>query len=399
GLSEDERRRLSATAAELRRAVDERRTWTFDDGDIAMKHAVISKLIEAIEAAQAEGGSIARMRWRLQEANTLRARSVDAHAEAWQAAAEAVRTAPAYAAAVAAGLVLVPQTGLVPLGADPLSGLQEFAVLQTGAPPSRKEDGTLAITEDSALVLVLLPGGAFKMGAAANGDANVDPAALDHEAPVHEVALAPFFLAKHEMTQAQWQRWTGQNPSYYFAGRLVGDRQRITPLNPVETITWYEAEEVLRQLGLELPTEAQWEYAARGGGSSIWIGGDTVADLRGRANFAAADSPPDWMPDRTFADGFLVHAPIEAVAGNGYGLHHMLGNVSEWCRDPYGSYSNPVRGGDGLRVIQPGLPRVHRGGSYRSSPDKIRITARADDPADARSESRGVRPARRLELP
>jgi formylglycine-generating enzyme required for sulfatase activity len=361
-----------------------------------MKHAVVDRLIEGIEQAQAEGGLMARMQWRLEQARTLRARSVDAHRAAWDDAIDSLASAPVYAQAVAEGLVLAPQTGLVPLGRDPASGLLEFAELQTGAVPARGPDGTLAIDGDSAVVLVLLPGGSFAMGAARSGDTNLDPAALDHESPVHQVRLAAFFIAKHELTQAQWQRWTKTNPSYYPVGRNVAEVQTIAATNPVETITWQEASEALRQLGLELPTEAQWEYAARGGTATVWFTGDARERLQGHANLAATDSPSDWASDLPFADGFLVHAPAAAVAANAFGLHHVLGNVSEWCRDGYGSYAEPVRDGDGLRQAPPSLQRVHRGGSYRSNAAKARLAARDTDPADARSESRGVRPARRL---
>ncbi len=396
-LPPEEKARLQAVVDTLAAQIDTRRTWTFADRDTALRHTVIGKLIDSVESARAAGGSLEQMRWRLEEALTLGARSIDAHQAAWQAAAEAVASSAVYATAVRNGLQLVPQIGLRPLGPDPLSGLQEFAHLQSGSAPPRDADGKLAFDKDSGVVLVLLPGGTFKMGAASRGDANVDRAAYDHEGPVHEVTLAPFLVGKYEFTQAQWQRWTGKNPSDYAVGRVVGGKQTIDPTNPVETITWYEAADVLRQLGLDLPTEAQWEFAARGGKTTIWINGDATISLQGVANLSASDSPSDWLRETSFADGFLVHAPALAVAGNAFGLHHVLGNISEWCRDSYGGYSSPVFEGDGERAVERSLQRVHRGGSYRSTADECRITARDYSPADARSERRGVRPARRLD--
>jgi len=387
---------LAKRREELSAEVEQRRTFTFADADAGMKHAVVARLIDGLERARAPNGLLQGMRWRLSEAKTLRGRSVDAHAQQWTEATAAVAQSPAYAGAVAAGLTLVPQTGLVPLGADPGSGLQEFAVEQTGATPGRDAQGALVVGAETAVVLVLLPGGKFAMGAARTGDRNVDPEALGHEGPVHDVELAPFFIAKHELTQAQWERWVGTNPSYYRAGKTVAETQTIQATNPVEAVTWQEATEALRRLGLLLPTEAQWEYAARAGGTSAWFS-DAVAELKGRANLAASDSPRDWSPDLPFADGFLIHAPVTAVAGNAFGLQHMLGNVSEWCQDDYGSYASPWRTGDGLRIVEPSLLRVHRGGSYRSNAAKARIAARENDFADDRNESRGLRAARRLD--
>jgi serine/threonine protein kinase/formylglycine-generating enzyme required for sulfatase activity len=398
GIAADERSRLEADVAQWQREADTRRTWTFATRDLALRHAVLSQLVAGLAAAAAPDGSLPQMRWRLQEASTLRARTVDTHEAAWRTAVAAVAAAPPYQAAIGKGMQLTPQVGLVPLGADPQSGLQEFAHLQSGAPPARGGDGRLVIDAESALVFVLLPGGAFQMGAVSQGSSSFDPAAFDHEAPLHEVVLQPFFISKFEMTQAQWQRWTRTNPSNYVAGQVVGGKQTITETNPVETITWTEASTVLRQLGLALPTEAQWEYAARAGKGTIWTSGDAPATLAGFANLAAADAPPDWLHESSFADGFLVHAPAAALAGNAFGLHHIPGNVSEWCRDGYGSYTNPVLGVDGLRAVPASLQRVHRGGSYRSTAGECRSTARDYSPADARSERCGVRPVRAVDV-
>jgi serine/threonine protein kinase/formylglycine-generating enzyme required for sulfatase activity len=396
GLAEPDRAKLMAQRNQLAAEVAVRRTWKFQDSDLAMKHAVISRLLDGLAKVTGDGGLAAQMRWRLDQANSLRARTVDAHAEAWQTTAAAAAKIPAYTRADRP-IVLAPQTGLVPLGPDPASGLLEFAHLQTGAAPERGADGKLAFKPECGLVLVLLPGGTLRMGASREGD-NADPAALSHEGPAHSVELAPFFAAKFEMTQGQWERWTKTNPSYYRAGQTILDTHLIDGTNPVETVTWQEATDVLRQLDLELPTEAQWEWLARGGRTTIYFAGNSPADLKGSINFAAADSPPDWVPEQSFEDGFPVHASAFAVAPNPFGLHHVLGNVSEWCRDTYGSYSSPTRNGDGLRSVEPSLQRIHRGGSYRSNAGKCRVTAREADPGDARSESRGLRPIRRLEL-
>ncbi len=394
-----ERATLEAQRNELQALVATRRTFAFDDPDVQIKHAVLTRLLADLDQADDPLALVAKMRWRLAEARALGQRSLDEHAEAWRTAIAAAASAPAYRDRDDKALVLAPQMGLVPLGADPKSGLLEFAHLQTGAPATRGADGRLQMTPETGLVLVLLPGGTLAMGAAPDSELNQDPLAAPNEQPVHGLRLDPFFLSKFEMTQGQWQRWTGTNPSYYVAGGPAAGAQEFTLTNPIETITWQECHDALRQLGLDLPTEAQWEWAARGGTHTRWFTGDTVESLQGYINFAAKDALAAWGRDETFADGFLVHAAVDALAPSPYGLHHILGNVSEWCRDHYGPYTVPVRQGDGLRATPEHLQKPHRGGSYRDGPDRCRATARSPDPGDARSERRGVRPARRLENP
>ncbi|MBK7876735.1 MAG: protein kinase [Planctomycetes bacterium] len=224
-------------------------------------------LLDAFDAFTGTNGVLARVRERRARAATLFERSVAAFHHEWSATLEALRDpqcAPRYG-----GLSIEPQPGLVPLGRDPDSDLFEFAVLDwTGRVPRRDPvTGRLELDEGTAVVLVLLPGGVYTQGFQALSPSypNYDPRARDFEGPPRATELAPFFLAKYEFTQAQWAGFTGENPSMWEPGSVAWVRPH-TGLNPVESIAWDEAAEVMARLRLALPTEAQWEYAAADAG-------------------------------------------------------------------------------------------------------------------------------------
>jgi formylglycine-generating enzyme required for sulfatase activity len=325
-------------------------------------------------------------------------------AELWREACASIADparCPAYE-----GLHLEPTLGLLPLGRNPASGLWEFAHLQSGEPAARgADDEALAIRPETGLVLVLLPGAEFSLGAQGTDPdgPNYDPHAMDHEQPVHDVALEPFFISKYEMTQAQWKRLQGDNPSAFQASTRTR-HQAFDDLHPVEQVTWIECGEVTRKLGLVLPTEAQWEYAARAGSRSPWWSGSDPAALVGCCNLedqsAARAEPPPW-PDipRTLLleDGFVWHAPVGSFAANSFGLHDMLGNLQEWCRDRQGHYTQGVAAGDGERVEPFQRYRAIRGGAFLHPPWEARVSVRRFDPPAAFNTFVGLRPARPLE--
>jgi formylglycine-generating enzyme required for sulfatase activity len=244
------------------------------------------------------------------------------------------------------GLRLTPQPGLVPMGPDSRSGFWEFWHRLSGQAPERNSEGSLRIADHTGIVLILIPGGRFLMGAqAADPDApGFDPMARADEKPVHEVELAPFFIGKWEVTQGQWLALTLQNPSYFRAG--TSGEARFEFRNPVDSISWEACMDALGQYGLVLPTEAQWEYAARGGTTAPWFVRE--AELSAVGNLGSG-----------------AHVAVGGYPANPYGLHDTVGNVWEWCRDVFASYEVPPRHGDGLR-IGPGGSRVFRGGAFLS---------------------------------
>ncbi len=225
------------------------------------------------------------------------------------------------------------------------------------------------------LTMVLVPPGEFLMGSteeeqsrfleeakAANDQSGMDR--IPKEGPQDRVRITrPFYLGKHEVTQAQWQTMMGKNPS----------RFRGNPANPVEQVNWDDADTFVvnmnamastHQLQFSLPTEAQWECACRAGTTTIWHSGNRAEDLRQYSWFQTSS-------------GGETH-PVGQLNPNAFGLFDLHGNVFEWCRDwsardyyarsPLNDPEGPLRGSD----------RVRRGGSWARSAARCRSAARGN---------------------
>jgi formylglycine-generating enzyme required for sulfatase activity len=180
-----------------------------------------------------------------------------------------------------------------------------------------------------------------------NYDAQAEP-----DEAIHEVTLPAFFLSKYEMTRGQWQRAMGSDPSY--DRRWPQDR-------PVEQVSWLDSQEALLRYGLCLPTEAQWEYGARGGSDTPWWCGETrdkVARAGNLADVSYAGGINRMVITEAWDDGFPGPAPVGSFEANQFGLHDVIGNVFEWCEDRYASYRPKVPAED------PSPDRVYRGGGF-----------------------------------
>ena len=293
--------------------------------------------------------------------------------------------------------------GLAPLGPDPTTGLQEFAVLATGEPPARDARGRLVLDEASAAVLVLLPGGADWVGAQSSDRSapNHDPHATEADGPVQRVELSPFLIGKHELSQAQWERLTGARPSRFGPGRW-GERP-VDLRHPVTDVAWSEATRVLARHELRLPTEAEWEFAARAGTDGPWWTGDQVRSLAGAVNladaWAAAHGGAGWTGHLAWLDdGHTVTAAPDALRANPFGLHHVHGNVWEWCLD---SFAPRTLLDDKARLdprveLETTTLRVIRGGAFNSNALDARSGHRASSPAERTGASLGLRLGRGL---
>jgi len=306
-------------------------------------------------------------------------------------------------------VALTPLAGLTPLGRDRDSRLWEFWHATSGARPRWEADadshfGKVELHDDSGaegIVMVLIPGGTFRMGSMAPdakhsvGSPNVDDQRSENEGPVHSVTLAPYLMAKHEITQGQWMRLFASNPSQYQPGTWKG----VTLRMPVTNVDWNQCREACRRWGLVLPTESRWEYACRAGTSTRFSTGDDTASLEGFANLGdeAFGRAGGTAFERHFDDGFAVQSAVGALKPNPFGLHDMHGNVIEWCLDGYdqdGYRHRKAAAGDGMHTPWRGSrTRVYRGGSFNTDAGIARSARRSRNAPGYRLLFLGFRPA------
>ena len=214
--------------------------------------------------------------------------------------------------------------------------------------------------------MVLVEGGTFRMGATSEQE---DEAESD-EKPVHSVTLSNYYIGKNEVTQALWQAVMGSNPSCFEGSDL-----------PVEDVSWNDCQEFIQKLNrltgrnFRLPTEAEWEFACRGGNNSC---GYKYSGSNNLANVA-------WYDDNS--DG-QTH-PVATKAPNELGIYDMSGNVWEWCADWYANYTSNSQ--TNPKGPQSGSYRVYRGGSWIYYARDCRSSLRDDSFPTNRFCSLGLR--------
>jgi formylglycine-generating enzyme required for sulfatase activity len=209
------------------------------------------------------------------------------------------------------------------------------------------------------------------------------------------VTLEPFFLSKFEMTQGQWQRTMGSNPS---AGDKPDAVAKHSPDNPVNRVDWHDCRRAMVRNGLALPTEEHWEYAARTQTSAtVWSTGNDPNSLQDHANVydkateRVFANPFPKPPDFDIDDGHVVIAPVGSFKPNRWGLYDMHGNVFEACSNGPYTYGKPPNHPEEQQYF------VIRGGSNKAVVFFARTAMRLNWPVGWKDSASGLRPLRTID--
>ena len=236
----------------------------------------------------------------------------------------------------------------------------------TSATVTRSGDNMVLSVGGVSYTMVYVQGGTFTMGATSEQGSDAESV----EKPTHSVTLSSYYMGETEVTQDLWQAVMGSNPSCF-----KGDSF------PVELVSWEDCQTFVDRLNsltgqqFHLPTEAQWEYAARGGTKSRGYKYSGSNDIGSVAWYTSNSS---WK----------TH-PVKTKQANELGLYDMSGNVSEWCSDWYGSYSSGPQ--TNPTVASSGSHRMNRGGSWIGLAWRCRVSYRGYYTPSYRDHSLGLR--------
>ena len=229
----------------------------------------------------------------------------------------------------------------------------------------RAEESTVEAIEETVLSgnMILVEQGAFAMGCISEkGDC------WENEKPIQSVTVNSFYISRYEVTQELWRQVMGSNPAYF---------QNCSNC-PVEQVTWDEVQQFIAKLNqhtgkkYRLPTEAEWEYAAREGGQNIkYANGDDVANVSAM-NYNTQFSVKTTPAPVNFK---LTTVPVGSTQPNALGLYDMSGNVWEWCSDNYQKYGESATNltGSTLNI------KAMRGGSWKNPEQFCRTTSRGKE--------------------
>ncbi len=202
------------------------------------------------------------------------------------------------------------------------------------------------------MIFIQIPGGCFQMGSNQK-----------KSGPIHEVCVGDFYLGKYEVTQGEWQKVMGRNPS----------KSKNSSRHPVEMVSYYDIQEFITNLNskgntnFRLPYEAEWEYAAKGGGEQFKYSTKNGSINSSSVNFDSEGTFSIGFLLRSSEDGFKNSAPVGSFPLNFFGIADMTGNLWEWIHDYYGKAYYASGAKNNPKGPEKGKYRIFRGGSWNDS--------------------------------